>query len=121
MRYGEFAFSIEAVSKARIHLCLRDGNNARKNNFYLSYDQCMALAVEIRKKLKALADSVIGHCCQCEKTIYADQDSLVLMDGTLLHRCCLEKFILSSKASAAQFPAILIQGRNVFGRAYFRK
>lgn len=121
LRYGEFGFSIEAVSKERIHLCLRDGNNARKNNFYLSYDQCMEMIVEIRKKLKALADSVIGRCCHCEKTIHADQDSLVLMDGALLHRSCLEKFILSSKASMAQFPAILIQGRNVFGRAYFRK
>lgn len=121
LRYGEFGFSIEAVSKESIHLCLRDGNDARKNNFYLSYDQCMELVVEIRQKLKALANSVIGCCRHCEKTIHADQDSLALMDGTLLHRCCLEKFILSSKASAAQFPAILIQGRNVFGRAYFHR
>lgn len=119
--YGKFAFSIEAVSKKSIHLCIRDGNNARKNNFYFSYDQCMALISEIRQKLDALENSITGQCCYCEKTIRVDQDSFRLCDDTMLHRCCLENFISSSKASSAHFPAVPVRGRDVFGLAQYRR
>ena len=122
LEHGKFGFSIEAVSKKLIHLCMKDGRYARKNNFYLSYDECMTLISEIRQKRKELANSVLGRCCHCEKSIHADQDSFLLLDGAMLHRCCLEKFILSGTASATQFPASRIQGWDVFGReSYFRR
>lgn len=115
----KFTFSIEAVSKKSIHLCMRESSYSRKNNFYLSYDQCMDLISQIRQKLQELEGSVMGTCCYCEGSIHADQDSFVLHDGAKLHRDCLEKFIVSSEASTVQFPASLIRSRDVFGRGHY--
>lgn len=98
---------------------MRESSYSRKNNFYLSYDQCMDLISQIRQKLQELEGSVMGTCCYCEGSIHADQDSFVLHDGAKLHRDCLEKFIVSSEASTVQFPASLIRSRDVFGRGHY--
>lgn len=113
-----FRYAIQTVSKSVIHLYTMDSPSANKRHICLTYDECLGLIRAVREKLDCIRGAAAGTCSCCGRTIYLDQTRYELADGKLIHRICMERFLLSGDSAIAAFPVKKIELTDVFNHAW---
>lgn len=111
----DFRYAIQTVSKDVIHLFLIEPWGSITRRICLTYDECLGLIKEIRRRLSQLADAALAPCSFCGQMAYIDKTNYLLASGELIHGNCMERFLQSRKAAKAKLPAIRLPMRDVFG------
>lgn len=111
----EFRYAVQIVSQKVIHLWVQEERNRPKQHFCLTFDDCLCMIQEIRRKAYMVRKADLGTCICCEKTVYVNDDRFTMASGELVHSGCMERLVTGELATKVSFPATRTRLYDEFG------